>query len=429
MSLVSKVFLLVDCNCFYVSCERVFNPKLENKPVIVLSNNDGCIIALSPEAKRIGLKRCDPYFKVRGLCKQHKVYVFSSNYELYGDMSSRVMDILKDFSPNTEIYSIDEAFLELDASLVDIKAIMVAIQNTIRVNTGIPVSIGAGSTKTLAKVANHLAKKSSKKLCNLLVEEKLLHRQLSKIKTDDIWGIGSKYSKKLNDIEIKTALDLKNANNKIIRKKFNVLVEKTLYELRGLSCLPLEEVNPRKSITVSRSFGIEVKELSILKEAISSYTARASEKLRKEGLVAAVMNVYVCSNYYKCNDYYSNNIAKTIDASSDTSVLIEHAQNLLLKIFKSGISYKKVGVVLMDLREENQQNSLFDRFTNSKCSHKDDAKNGSDNLMLHMDMLNQKLGRNSVYFGAQGMNNLWLMKREMRSPKYTTNWADIPLVR
>ena len=425
---MSKVFLLVDCNCFYVSCERVFNPKLEKRPVIVLSNNDGCIIALSPEAKRIGIKRGDPFFKVKVLCKKYNVDVFSSNYELYGDMSSRVMGILKDFGQDMEIYSIDEAFLELDDSKVDIKAIMISIQKKIKKDTGIPVSIGVGNSKTLAKVANYLAKKSDKKLCNLLIEEKGLNKSLCKVKIEDIWGIGRQYSKKLKNLRIHTALDLKSADSKLIRKRFNVLVEKTVCELRGYSCISLEAVAPKKSIAVSRSFGQEVTELTMLKEAISCYVVRASEKLRKEGMVASAINVYVCSNFYKSTPYYSNNITQTIDPSSDSMLLIKHVKNLLLKIFRSGISYKKVGVILMDLRKVNQQQSLFDNLLNSQCSERGGIAIRNDNLMYCIDGLNQKLGKNTVYFGAQGVERVWSMKRAMCSPSYTTKWQDIPLV-
>ncbi len=420
-----KQFALVDCNNFYASCERVFNPALENKPIVVLSNNDGCIVARSREAKRIGIPMASPVFKCETLIRKYGVHVFSSNYALYGDMSRRVMDILSEMAPVVEIYSIDEAFLDLTGfSEIDLDKFSIMIRKKIRKWTGIPVSVGIGPTKTLAKIANHVAKKnpSLKGVFNI-TDHPATEKILDQIKVDDIWGIGRKYAYFLNRHCIYTALQLRFASLEWVRKNMKINGLRTVSELQGISCIPMDNMPlPKKGITSSRSFGVPVKRYDDLREALSSYVVLAAEKLRLQKSVTSAVYVFVTTNRFKKKDpQYSNSFTALLSVpTSFTPKLIKCACECLKKIYRSGYSYKKTGVIFTEIVPESSiQQSLFDTDQN-------DLK--SRNLMKAVDRINARLGKETLRYAATGINRIWKMKRELCSPRYTTCWHELPKV-
>ena len=411
---------MVDCNSFYASCEKVFDPTLENKAVVVLSNNDGCIIARSKEAKEAGIKMGEPAFKIKELIEKYNVQVFSANFVLYGDMSQRVMNVLSKFSPDIEIYSIDEAFLDLSGIPEnDLLAFGHKIKNTVLQWTGIPVSIGIAYTKTLAKVANHIAKKSEKSKGVVdLTNQKYIPKALEITPVEDIWGIGRQFSKFLRSNKINNALELSKATDSWIKKNLKIVGLRTVEELRGKSCLSLELAIPDKQgICTSRSFGTAVTDYDDLEEAVTTFASRCAEKLRKQKSAAGVLNVFVMTNRFSNDAKYINN--KTIHllvATNSTPELIEHAVKVLKLLFRKGYKYKKAGVIVTDIISENElQTGLWDNVNRDK--HK--------NLMGVIDKLTTTMGRDVVKFAIQGTRRRWRLKQEKLSPHYTTNWDEI----
>ena len=358
----TKKIALVDCNSFYVSCERLFNPKIRRKPVVVLSNNDGCIISRSTEAKALGIKMGEPYFKAKDIIIKNKVEVFSSNYSLYGDLSRRVMRTLKRFNSDMEIYSIDEAFLDLsNFPDQDIEKVGKEIRETVLQWTGIPTSIGIAKTKTLSKIANHIAKKKQSGVTSLIGIDNL-DPVLEKIEINDVWGVGKQLTKFYNKNGVYNAKQLKNKSNSWIKKSSNVLGSRTAMELKGIPCINLETTTTkRKSCVVSRSFGKRVERFQELKEAVANYCLNASEKIRSESLVAKAITVFVRTSPFQRNyGYYSN--AKTIDfpiATNNSIEVVKTAVTILESIFKNGYQYQKAGVMLTGLSNANDKTNLF----------------------------------------------------------------------
>lgn len=418
---------LVDCNNFYVSCERVFNPHLEGKPVVVLSNNDGCAVARSNEVKALGIKMGQPWFKMKDIAKKHGIIALSSNYTLYGDMSARVMSILSDFSPNQEIYSIDECFLDLDGfdpnMLIDYGQ---KIRQTVRQSTGIPVCVGMADTKTLAKLANHCAKKGlagSNGVCNFgSMDEQQLGALFASIPVGEVWGIGRRITAKFQQMGVQTIQDLRRADPEYIRQQFSVVVKRTVKELNGFPCIELEDADvPRQQIMVSRSFGTEVIQLADLSETISYFTTLAAEKLRHDGSVASSLCIFVRTNPFKDDvpQYSRSMIVPLLQPTDDTLKLVRAALQGLAQIYRSGYGYKKSGVLLMGLQPKGTiQTSLFDEPENQ-------AK--SDSMMRVMDAINRKMGQGSVTVASSGVRQRWAMRRERKSPSYTTEWAELPV--
>jgi DNA polymerase V len=423
--MANPIFALADCNNFYVSCERVFRPSLEGHPVVVLSNNDGCIIARSDEAKAFGFAMGDPYHLNRDKLTRHGVAVFSSNYALYGDMSRRVMDTLGTFTPETELYSIDEAFLNLAGferrGLVEYAR---QIRATVRRDTGIPVSIGIGPTKTLAKIANHLAKAQPETGGVYELSEADVDHALAGIEVREVWGVGPRWAKWLESQEIVTALDLKRADPKAIRRKMTVVGERLVYELNGRSCLPLELVTPpRQGLTVSRSFGQTLMGLQPIKEALVQFVGRAAEKLRRQQLMAAQVMVFVTTNRFSATQpFYANSATVKLPYPTDfTPDLIEAAAQLLETLYRPGFHYQKCGVMLLDLSPVTQvQADLFDSRDRGR----------QERLVRALDLLNTDHGARTVRVGNNGGSRpAWAMRQAFRSPRYTTNWRELPVVR
>lgn len=355
------IFSLVDYNNFYASCERVFNPSLEGKPIVVLSNNDGCVIARSNEAKLLNIPIGAPYFKYKKIMEQNGVKAFSSNYELYGDMSNRVMTSLEALCPDIEIYSIDEAFLILDGFLAhyDLNKYMADVREKVKQWTGIPISIGISSTKTLAKVANKIAKKNTGIFDLGCIN--LQNEILGSFEINDIWGIGSQLTKKLTDLNINTARELRDADSTLLRSLFSVTLERTIHELRGISCIPIEEMKPKKQIICSRSFGKPVVDLLELEEAVSHYAATACTKLRKQHSLANGITIFCHTNFFNENEpQYSKSVSYQFqEATDNTCHIISVAKEIINKVFMNGYRYKKAGIILNDLiTNKNRQIDL-----------------------------------------------------------------------
>lgn len=414
-------FALVDCNNFYVSCERIFNPKLEGKPVIILSNNDGCVIARSNEAKEIGIKMGTPAFEIKEIIEKNKVYVFSSNYALYGDISSRITGILASFVSEIEIYSIDEAFLDLGSANIKIPYHEFAkeIKEKIKQWTGVPVSIGIGPTKTLAKIANHLAKKHKHNDgIYSFFETENPDAVLRNIKVEDIWGVGDKYRELLFRNKIKTALDLKNTNEKWAKKQMTIMGARTINELNGISCISIEKNIPdKKGILTSRSFGRPLTDLEDLEQAISTFAVRTGEKLRKQKSCGSLITVFIMTNIFDKGPRYVN--SKTIqmpEATSNTNELIKYSIKALKHIYKKGYKYKKTGVFINQIIPENEvQLSIWNK--DKDLRFKD--------VMKLIDNINGKIGQGTIKFGSQGTERKWKMRQEKLSPGYTTKWSEI----
>ena len=418
---------LIDVNNFYVSCERVFNPNLIDKPVVVLSNNDGCAVARSNEVKALGVGMGAPWFKFKDLSKQHGIIALSSNYALYADMSNRVMSILREFSPDQEVYSIDESFLDLSQfTRCDLNAYGQQMRNRILQWTGLPVCVGIGSTKTLAKLANHYAKKQSQfnGVCNLnQLSSKDLNQLLSKIAVGEVWGIGRKLAPKLNTMGINTVLDLKQADSERLRQQFSVVMQKTIQELNGTICIEMEDVAPaKKQIVSSRSFGVSVYDLASLSESISLYMTRAAEKLRKQNSYAGALYVFIRTSPFKSNEpFYSNGLTVALPSpTNDTRTLVSLALWALNRLYRAGYNYQKAGVMLSDLvPAEGCQTDLFANKSTTLKSNK---------LMTVMDGINHKMGKESIKLASEGFKRPWKMKQENKSPSYTTNWNDVLFV-
>ncbi|WP_394547023.1 translesion error-prone DNA polymerase V subunit UmuC [Pantoea ananatis] len=420
------MFALVDVNSFYASCETVFRPDLRGKPVVVLSNNDGCVIARSAEAKALQIPMGAPYFKLKNDFRRHNVQVFSSNYALYADMSNRVMTTLEDMAPAVEIYSIDEAFMCLDGMqrLTSLDDLGRKVRARIKQETHLTVGVGIAQTKTLAKLANHAAKKWSKTggvldLSNIDRQKKLL----SLVPVEDVWGVGRRISKKLNAMGITTAKDLAEQSTYIIRKHFNVVLERTVRELRGEPCLELEEFAPTKQqIVCSRSFGSRITEYMDMRQAICAFAERAAEKLRKERQYCKQIAVFVRTSPHAEGEVFYGNQAngKLLTPSNDTRDIIRVAMDALDQIWLDGHRYMKAGVMLGDFFSQGvSQLNLFDEYR---------PQPNSEALMRVVDGLNQS-GKASLFFAGQGIEKSWAMKREMLSPAYTTRFADLPVVK
>ncbi|MEC8080268.1 MAG: translesion error-prone DNA polymerase V subunit UmuC [Pseudomonadota bacterium] len=419
---MDKVFALVDCNNFYASCEKLFRPDLKHTPVVVLSNNDGCVVARSREVKALGLKMGAPVFQVRDLIEQHNIACFSSNYALYADMSNRVMTVLEQEAPQVEIYSIDEAFLDLTGiDAVD----DVARQIKVKVDqyTGITVGVGIAPTKTLAKLANHAAKAypATGGVVDLTERERQ-RRLMALVEIGDVWGVGRRFTKHLQARGLHTALDLADADPKMIRREFSVVLERTVRELNGISCLELESMAPTKQqIVCSRSFGERITQKNELKEALAKYVARAAEKLRQEACLAQVLQVFIRTGVFNPNErHYSNSASVKLSAPcDDTRAFLAAMEPLFESIYRPGFRYAKAGVMLTDFYQPNTyQTDLF---------YPEEDRERSKNLMGVLDKINRQ-GRGHLFFAAQGVTHQWYMKREFLSPEYTTNWNSLPKV-
>ena len=414
---MKEIFALVDCNNFYASCERIFNPKLEGRPVVVLSNNDGCVVARSNEAKALGIGMGVPAFEVEEIIRKNSIEVFSSNYALYADMSSRVMETLSTFTPDIEVYSIDEAFLNLAGFNCSLTNYGRRVQRTGKQWTGMPVTIGIARTKTLAKITNRTAKKSARANGVLdLTDSPYLDKVLAETPVEKVWTVGIKTALKLKGAGVKTALTLKDADIGWIRQKFGVVGVRTVYELRGISCYPLERNPPaKKSITVSRSFGKPVESLEELKEAIANYCSRAGEKLRQQGLVACLMTVYVTTSRFIKNRYFNSHTVEFPVATSDTMELIRRALFCTGKLYRKGFAFKKAGIVFNGLVSEKQiQRNLFDSVDRAK----------SQRLMQAIDAINTRLNC-PLRWAVEGLNQPWKVKFNRRSYRYTTRWDEL----
>lgn len=415
-----QLFGLMDCNNFYVSCERAFNPRLEKKPVLVLSNNDGCVIARSHEVKQLGVAMGTPFFKIKKFCKQEGIIVFSSNYALYADMSSRVMQLLQQSEPFTEIYSIDEIFFSLEGkNELAMRKHFIFLRERIKQSTGIPVSIGVSTTKTLAKVANHLGKQQYEEGVCLLLEKNCIQAALQCLPVGEVWGVGRQWNKKLQSMQINTALQLQQACRLMMRDRFSVVMARLIDELSGIACIDLETVLPeKKSIVCSRSFGRAVASLATLHEAISLYATRACEKLRAQGSTVSCLQVFVQADAFSESPYYKTMSYRLPCATDDTRQIIAIAKQCLGKIYKPNLSYKKVGVMLTQLNERGVvQTDLFAQ-----------ASGQTSPVMIIMDKINRRFSAGQLYLAAQGCANkqTFRMRAGNRSQHYTTCWSQLP---
>ncbi|MEE4403230.1 translesion error-prone DNA polymerase V subunit UmuC [Enterobacter mori] len=420
------MFALVDVNSFYASCERVFRPDLEGKPIVVVSNNDGCIISLSREAKQFGIKMGEPYFKFKEKRYPSRVYVFSSNYALYADLSSRVMQTLTDLAPAIEIYSIDEAFVNVSgvSHCLSLETFGHQMRTQVFRNTGLTVGVGIAPTKTLAKLANYAAKRwaSTGGVVDLSGRERQ-RKLLEKVPVEEVWGVGRRITKKLNAMGITTALELAEASSWVIRKHFNVVMERTARELRGEPCLDLEEFAPTKQqIICSRSFGHRITQYEEMHQAICAYAERAAEKLRGEHQYCRFISVFVRTSPHADNEiYYGNQASVTLmTPTNDSRDIIRAATEALGRIWLDGYRYMKAGVMLADFFSSGvAQLNLFDD---------NRLRANSAALMAMIDSVNHS-GKGKIWFAGQGIEKSWAMKREMLSPAYTTRYADLPVAK
>ncbi len=417
---MAALFALADCNAFYAACEEVFNPQLKDQPIVVLSNNDGCIVARSKAAQALGIKMGQPLFKAQDLITRHQVQVYSSNYSLYGDMSARVMTSLAEVTPSLEVYSIDECFLDLSSfSQVDLTDLCYQAQAKIKQYTGIPVSFGIGSTKTQAKLANYIAKAGQSGIFNLTTVEP--EPILAQVAVENVWGVGKRSAKALRSQGIQTALQLRDAPQGWIKQRFGVVLLRTVLELQGCSCLPLElSPIPRKGMTVSRSFGRPVESLAELKQAVSTYVSRAAQKLRREQLTATGLKVFVITSRFS-TPQYQNSVSVTLPvATNDTAELIHYALKALEAIYRSNFKFKKAGVILLGLVPVKQfQPDLLD----GRDRQRDRT------LMQTMDQINAQLGAGTIQFAVAGFDQPWQLRAQFRSQRYTTHWDELLTVK
>lgn len=424
-------YALVDGNNFYVSCERVFNPKLENRPVIVLSNNDGCAVARSEEARALGIKMGVPHFEVRDLLRRHRGVALSSNYTLYADMSRRMMSVISQFSPEQEVYSIDESFLRFRGfDHWNLTEHGIRLRHQVYQWTGIPVGVGFGPTKTLAKLANRLAKRHPDfrhvGVCNLQdLAPWQQWRYMAEVDVEDVWGVGRRWAKSLRELGIHTAMDLKLANPETLRSRFNVVMERTIRELNGIPCIPLEEAPPAKQqIVTSRSFGHLVTRLQDLLEAVSSYAATAGRKLRQEGEVAGGIQVFLQTNPFIPNEpqYHPAVLIRFNNPTHDTARLIQAARQGVTWIYRKEFRYKKAGVMLVDLKPAGvSQGDLFQQEPVAQTERR-------SRLLSVMDTINSEMGKGTLRFSAEGVGQPWKMRRGNLTAHFTTAWEGLPVV-
>lgn len=421
------MFALVDVNSFYASCETAFRPDLAGKPVVVLSNNDGCVIARSAEARPF-VKMGEPFFKQKEALRRHGVLTFSSNYELYADMSERVMGVLEELLPRVEIYSIDEAFCDLTgvSTCYNLKAFGQTIRSTIRQRTRLTVGVGIAPTKTLAKLANLAAKTWQERTGGVVDLSRPAHQRwlMAQLPVGEVWGVGRRLSKKLDAMGIKTVLQLADADIRFIRRHFSVVLERTVRELRGESCLEMDEFSADKQeIICSRSFGERITEYEAMRQAIGSYASRAAEKLRAEHQYCRVISAFVKSSPFAVNEPYYGNCSSVslFIPTQDSRDIIQAALQSLDAIWQAGHRYQKAGVMLGDFFSQGvAQFDLFDKHV---------PRPNGEKLMTVLDFLNQKQGKGTLYFAGQGIQQPWAMKRDMLSPRYTTRYADLPIAR
>lgn len=418
------IFGMIDCNAFYCSCERVFNPALKNKPVIVLSNNDGCAVSRTDEAKELGIAMGAVYFKIKDLIKKHDIKVFSSNYTLYGDMSARVMEILATFAPDIEVYSIDEAFLNFTGlENKDLHQYALEIKNTVLMYTGLPTCVGIATTKVLSKAANHIAKKNKISTNGVvdLRDSTLRDQHLKAFPVEDLWGIGRQSAKKLKTHKISTAYDLQQADPEYVRKILTITGQRICEELRGLSCIDLLEIeNDRKQIISSRSFGRPVKSINEIQESIANHITTASEKLRRQNLLCQTLTIFIHTNPFNSTpQYYKSASYDFLSPTMVTSKMIEKAFLMLKSIYKEGYEYKKCGIMLSQLSKKDfLQTDFFHSFDSNK----------QEVLMKTLDKINQNHGKGTLKFAACGIDHFWKMLSQMKSPRYTTNWNELKKV-
>ena len=413
---------LADCNNFYASCERVFQPRLQNKPVVVLSNNDGCVIARSNEAKILGIKMGEPAFKLKDIIKSKNVHVFSSNFSLYGDMSKRVMTTMREEVKRMEVYSIDEAFMDFNGEAkAEEKAI--ALRKKVLQHTGIPISIGIAPTKTLCKVAGLIAKKHTKTGVFLLNNKTLIERALKWLAVEELWGVGRKHAAFLKKVGINTAYDLCNADDSWVKRHLSVVGLRMVKELRGTPCFALEEsAKQKKNICTSRSFGKKINNLEELKESISTFANDCAYKLRQQKSCAARISIFITTNPFnpKAKQYKGLNSIKIDTPTNDSIEIVRIALQALEKVYRSGYIYKKAGVTVGDIvPQEQQQLSLFDNLDRKK----------HQKIMTSLDSINKKMGKDKVRLAVQGHRKRWRLKQERLSPCYSTRITDALVVR
>lgn len=420
---MQRAIALVDCNNFYVSCERLFQPGLEGKPVVVLSNNDGCVVSRSQEVKDLGLKMAVPWFQLKALARQHGIIARSSNYSLYADLSNRVMSLLSRFSPSQEIYSIDESFLDLTGIPVNHTVYARQIRQTVMQHVGIPVCVGIASSKTLAKLANHVAKKNPRfgGVCDFNgMTETELSGMFAAIDVGEVWGVGRRSTDKLNEIGIHTVLDLQRTPAKQLRAKFSVVFERIVEELNGVACLELDDVAPAKQqIICSRSFGTLTSHLPDLEQAVIAYTTRAVEKLRQQRSLASGIQVYIRTNPHKERDpQYQQTILMPLPEPTDDTRLFGHAAlHGLRRIYRSGYAYQKAGIMLTEIiPASSRPHTLFDDVPSQEKSHA---------LMGTLDRINRSMGSGTIKFLGEGIDKSWSMRRQNVSKRYTTEWDEL----
>ncbi len=415
------MFALIDCNNFYASCERVFQPKLKNKPIVVLSNNDGCVIARSNEAKKLGIPMGAVAFEYKRIFEQSNINVFSSNYALYGDMSNRVMTLLRDFSPDIEIYSIDEAFLKFDGfeKWFDFNTYGNQIRYKVTKGTGIPISVGIAPTKALSKVANKIAKKFPERTQNVYVidtEDKRI-KALKWLPIGDVWGIGSQHAKRLKKINVNTAYDFTQLTEDWVKTNMSIVGLRLYKELKGIPCLELEDVQPKKNIATTRSFDKTYEDKAYIQERVSTFAVTCAEKLRKQSSNCNALMVFIHTNGFRKDlPQYGRNVVVKLPFPTNSSIdIAKYASIGLDKIYKKGYQYKKAGVIVMDITpEESKQINLFE---NSNEKHQP--------LMSIMDKINKSIGTTKVKLASQDIGRTWKMKQEKLSPRFTTRIAEI----
>lgn len=418
-----QALALVDCNNFYVSCERIFRPDLARVPMVILSNNDGCVVSRSNEAKALGIKMGQPWFECRALAEEHGILAMSSNYALYADMSNRVMTILSDFSPQCEVYSIDESFVDL-TGMPKLREVSYGMRERVGMWTGMPVCVGIGPTKTLAKLANHVAKKHPKSKgvfnYNALTSEQKTNL-LQHLPVGEVWGVGRKLTKRLASFGVTNALDLREAHIPTLRAEFGVVMEKTQRELQETPCIKLEEVPAdKKQIVSSRSFGSMVTELPVLKDALSTFVANACAKLRAQKSHASVIQVFLGTNRFRKElPQYAPCLAVPLPYPTNDSLEVNRwAAFLCERMFKPDYQYKRAGIMLSEISP----------VTHSQGDLLETALADNQKLMEALDNLNARYGRGAVKVSTQGAYSGWQMKQERKSPNYTTSWDDVPLV-
>ena len=429
----NSLFALVDVNNFYVSCERVFQPKLEEVPMVVLSNNDGCAVARSAEVKALGVKMGTPWFQMEALARKHGIQAYSSNYTLYGDMSNRVVQVLRGFTPNLEVYSIDESFLQIETVLKqyqDTIELGQSIKQQVKDTTGLPVCVGMGASKTLAKLANHLAKKHKQfsGVCDVnAMSKEELYQWMSETEVGEVWGVGRQIAKKLKAQDIHSVFDLLQTSPQAMRQQFGVVMERLCYELRGTSCLKLEEVAPAKQqIIASRSFGKLVTSQAELAQSVATHAARAAEKLRSQDSVTGALTVFIQTNPFKQHEpqHHQSITIPLTEASDNTLILTNAALAGLKQIYQPNFRYKKAGVILNLISDKPTiQQSLFEDV---------ESKGKSASLMKAVDQINTRFGNAAIRSAAAGTDStkeVWQMRSNNKSPNYTTKWDELPVVR